>query len=414
MWSDIRDGEEQYCGQRANRVYAAIARFLPPRGVVSRHRPERLSVVHVLAPGEFGGLESVVRLMVVGQRRRGLDVLLAPIVAKGRRQPAWLSTLGAAGARIEPIVAPPRAYLSQWRLLRELFHVRRPSVVHTHGYHADVLAGHAAGRAGVPATATVHGFVGGDRRNRAYEMLQRWTLRRFDAVIAVSQPMAAELRDSGVPGHRLHVVPNAFESDGEPLTRATARRELGVTDAAFQLGWIGRLSPEKGPDIMLSALSLLSDDKVRLSILGSGPERERLESQARTLGIEGRVTWHGVQLGAARLATAFDAIVLSSRAEGTPIVLFEAMAAGTPIVASRVGGIPDVLTEAEAVLVPPGDPAALAAALQAMRLDPTGAAARAAAARRRLAQEFSTARWLDRIDDVYAAAMRAHADRGSR
>jgi glycosyltransferase involved in cell wall biosynthesis len=245
-------------------------------------------------------------------------------------------------------------------------------------------------------------------------MLQRWALRRFDAVMAVSQPIAAELYDSGVPRQRLHVVPNAFESDGEPLTRAAARRELGLADAAFQVGWIGRLSPEKGPDIMLSALSLLSDDTVRLSVLGSGPERGRLESQARTLGIEDRVTWHGVQPGAARLATAFDAIVLSSRAEGTPIVLFEAMAAGTPIVASRVGGIPGVLTDAEAALVPPGDPAALADALQAMRSDPAAAAARAVAARRRLAQEFSTVRWLDRIDDVYAVAMRVHADRAAQ
>jgi glycosyltransferase involved in cell wall biosynthesis len=406
--------DEQYYGHAAARASTAIARFLPPRDVVSRYRPERLSVVHVLAPGEFGGLESVVRLMVAGQRRRGHDVLIAPILPRGRLQPAWLSTLATAGMPVEPIVAPPRAYLSQWRLLVELFRERRPSVVHTHGYRADVLAGHAARRAGVPVTATVHGFIGGDRRNRLYEILQRLALRRFDAVMPVSRPMAAELRDWGVPDRRLHVVSNGFDPDAELRTRADARRELGLPDAAFQLGWIGRLSPEKGPDVMLHALSLIADDTVRLSVLGAGPERERLESLAKRLGIERRITWHGVQLGAARLATAFDAIVLSSRAEGTPVVLFEAMAAGTPIVATRVGGIPDVVTEAEAALVPPDHPAALAAALQSIRSDRAAAAKRAAAARRRLEQEFSTARWLDRIDDVYASAIGVHAEPASR
>jgi L-malate glycosyltransferase len=408
----VRD--EQYYGHAAARASAAIARFLPPREVVSRHRPERLSVVHVLAPGEYGGLESVVRLMVTGQRRRGHEVLVVPILSRWTLRPAWLATLADSGVPVEPIVAAPRAYLSQWRLLVELFRERRPSVVHTHGYHADVLAGHAARRARVTATATVHGFVGGDRKNRLYEMLQRWALRRFDAVMAVSRAMAADLRRSGVPDRRLHVVPNAFASDVELLTRADARRELGLADAAFRVGWIGRLSPEKGPDVMLHALSLIPDDTVRLSVIGSGPERERLESLASRLGIERRVAWHGVRLGAARLAPAFDAIVLSSRAEGTPVVLFEAMAATTPIVATRVGGIPDVVTEAEAALVPPEDPAALAAALQAIRSDRTTAATRAAAARRRLAQEFSTARWLDRIDGVYATAMRVHTDRAWR
>jgi glycosyltransferase involved in cell wall biosynthesis len=408
----VRD--EQYYGHAAARACAAIAHFLPPREVVSRHRPERLSVVHVLAPGEFGGLESVVRLMTAGQRRRGHEVLVAPILPRRTLRPAWLATLADSGVPVEPIVAAPRAYLSQWRLLVELFRDRRPRIVHTHGYHADVLAGRAARRVGLPVVATVHGFVGGDRKNRFYEMLQRWALRRFDAVIAVSRAMAAELRASGVPDQQLHVVPTAFEADAGLLTRTQARRELGLADDAFQVGWIGRLSPEKGADVMLRALSLLRDDRVRLSVLGAGPERERLEALASESGIAHRVDWCGVRVGAGRLASAFDAIVLSSRTEGTPIVLLEAMAAATPIVATRVGGIPDVVGDAEALLVAPDDPVAVAAAVQAIRSDDAAAAARAVAARRRLAQDFSAARWLEQIDEVYATAVRVHTERASR
>jgi glycosyltransferase involved in cell wall biosynthesis len=394
--------EQYYC--HAQTALCVIARFLPNARPVS-HRPlEWSSLVHVLAPGEFGGLESVVRLMAVGQRRRGHDVVVAPILPRRAPIPAWLERVADAGVPVEPIVTAPRDYLSQWRQVARLCDTRQPRLVHTHGYHADVIGGGAARRARVPVAATVHGFVGGDRKNRFYELLQRRALRGFDAVMAVSRAMVVHLRASGISAERLHLVPNAFDSEDAALPRAEARRELGVPDDAFQLGWIGRLSPEKGADVMLRALALLPDPAVRLSILGAGAERSHLESLAVELGIAARVVWHGVQLGAPRLAAAFDAIVLSSRAEGTPIVLFEAMAAGAPIVATRVGGIPDVVTEAEAMLVPPDDPAALAAAVAAIRSNPSAARDRAAAARRRLASEFSTTSWLDRIDDVYRRA----------
>ena len=147
--------------------------------VVSRHFPERLSVVHVLAPGEYGGLECVVRLVAAGQRRRGHDVLVAPIFARATSRPTWLTMLADLGVSVSPIVSAPRGYVSQWRSVVAQLRGRRPNVVHTHGSHADVLAGHAARRAGLPVVATVHGFVGGDRKNRVYEWLQRRALRRF-------------------------------------------------------------------------------------------------------------------------------------------------------------------------------------------------------------------------------------------
>lgn len=374
-----------------------------------RPSSDQLLVLHVLAPAEFGGLESVVRLMAAGQARNGHEVVVVPLVRRGARVPDWLESLTAHSVRVEPIVARRFAYHEEVRRLEALCRELRPRVMHTHGYHADIVGAMAAKRAVVPVVATVHGFVGGGAKNRLYEWLQRRAFRDFDAVMPVSRPLADELARAGVPATRLHVVVNAFEGTAGQVPREAARKKLGLADALFHVGWVGRLSQEKGPDVMLRALALVQRADVRLSILGDGPELGRLKHLAAQLGIAGRVTWHGVVSDAGGLLRAFDTVVLSSRAEGTPVVLLEGMAAGVPIVATRVGGIPDVVSAAESLLVHADDPRALAAAIDEIRTNPGAAAARAEAARRRLAERFAVEPWLRQIDEVYAAARQPHA-----
>jgi len=400
---DVSDIDAARSNTTASGRRAALAQFLPSRPHVSAR--DRLSVLHVVAPAAVGGIESVVRLLAASQRRRGHDVLVAPLVVDLRARAEWIESVRAAGVEVEPLVVPRRRYLAEWRAVSALLAARRPSVVHTHGYRVDVIAGHAARRLGLPTVATIHGFVARDWKHRLYEWLQRRVLRRFDAVIAVSRPMADDLRQGGVPAQRLHVVPNAYDPEDVPaLGRDTARRELGLDPGAFHVGWVGRLSHEKGADVMIRALAA-APVAVRLSILGEGAERGRLEALARQLGVQDRMTWHGTRTNAARLIPAFDAVALSSRTEGTPIVLLEAMATCTPVVATRVGGVPDVVSEREAILVEPENPAAIARALETLRADPAGARLRAAAARDRLRRGFGVAAWLDGVDEVYAAAL---------
>jgi glycosyltransferase involved in cell wall biosynthesis len=387
--------------------------LLGPRGTLAASTDDttvRLSVLHVLAPAEFGGLESVVRLMSAGQRRNGHDVSVGLILTHRDGARPWEAALRTAGVDVVPIVSPGRSYARQYRAVAELCRRRRPSVVHTHGYRADIVAGLAARRMGIPTVTTVHGFTGGGRKNQFYEWLQRRAFRRFSAVMPVSRPMAGELRERGTPPHRLHVVPNAFAPGLEQLSRTEARARLGL-GAGAHVGWVGRLSAEKGPDVMIRALARLGVD-VRLSVIGGGPERPALQRLAENLGVNARVTWHGVVSDAARLLTAFDVVALSSRTEGTPIVLLEAIAACVPVVATRVGGIPDVIGDGEALLVEPDDPAALAAGVAATIGDSEAAASRATAARRQVADRFAVAPWLARIDAVYAAAGAREASGG--
>jgi glycosyltransferase involved in cell wall biosynthesis len=184
------------------------------------------------------------------------------------------------------------------------------------------------------------------------------------------------------------------------MTRAAARRILGLADTVLVAGWVGRLSREKGADVMLDALSQ-SDTAWRLSVIGEGQERERLGEQATELGIADRIQWHGAVPNAGALMPAFDAFALSSRTEGTPIALFEAMHANVPIVATQVGGVPDVVTSRHALLVPPEDPGAIAEALAELRGEPSAATARSSRARDRLLKEFSAEAWLDAVEAVY-------------
>ena len=365
-----------------------------------------LTIAHVATPAAVGGLESALLLLASAQARAGHRVHVLPTLLRPDAAAPWVERLRGAGVEVTPILGRGRNYLGEVRRLAERFERLRPAIVHTHGYRSDILGLLAARRAGVPTVTTLHGFVGGDRKARLYEWVQRRAVRRFDAVIAVSASMAGALTSRGLRSDRLHVVPNAFASLEEPLSRADARRALDVPPDGFRAGWIGRLSPEKGVDVAVAALADETLAGAELSVIGDGAEGAAARALAERLGVAGRVTWHGAMAGAARFVRAFDVLVLSSRTEGTPITIFEAMAAGVPIVATRVGGVPDVLRDAEARLVAPERPDELAAAIADVHANPAAAARRAAAARARLDTHYALGPWVERHLAIYRAVAR--------
>lgn len=366
-------------------------------------------ILHVVTPAEVGGLERVVQMLSAAQRDRGDSVHVA-VVGMGADPgiSAFLDTLGAGGVSVHRCEVPPSAYLGERAAIGRLCTQLRPDVVHTHGYRADVLDGGVGRRHGAVVVATIHGFTGGDWKNRIYEWLQRRAMRRCDAVVGVSRPLVAELVAAGVPGDRVHLIRNACAPPSAPAPRGDARRELGLPDVGFVAGWVGRLSAEKGLDVALEAMALLADVPVTLAVVGDGAERTALEARARELGVAGpRVVWCGVVAEAARVFSAFDLYVLSSHTEGTPIALLEAMVAGVPVVATAVGGVPDLVSPETGVLVPPADPRALAAAIRDAFEHPERAAKRAAAARLDAERELAVDDWAERYGQVYGAALRA-------
>jgi glycosyltransferase involved in cell wall biosynthesis len=368
---------------------------------LSRSAEGPLRVLHVLAPAVRGGLETVVRGLAHGLVGRGHRVTVAAVVEPGRPQPFLLEAAGG-GVDLRAMELPKRAYRDERRAIAELIAELDADVLHTHGYRPDVLHHGVARHAGVPVVSTVHGFTGGDWKNRLYERVQVRALRRFDAVVVVSEALRDRLRRGGVAPARLHLVPNAWIGSA-PLSRTEARSQLGLPEDDVVVGWVGRLSVEKGPDLAVRALAELPGE-VSLSFVGEGPERPAAERLARDLGVGDRIRWHGPVAEAAALLSAFDAVLLSSRTEGTPMVLLEAMAAGVPVVATAVGGIPAAMLPGAGMLAAPGSSRALAEAVSAV-LAPGACRPGRAEVEQALGQ--GRARWLEQYESIYRSVVGA-------
>lgn len=368
--------------------------------------PQR--ILHVIAPNAMGGAERVVHDNAVGQRDRGRSVAVLALLDPSGPDPWLVTALRSQQVPTFMCRASARGYLTEIRAIRERVVEMRPDVVHTHAYRADVL-GWLALRSLPPAgVATAHGFTGGGFKNRYYEWLDRRTLRRFDAVIAVSAQLETRLRQCGVPGEKVRLVQNAF-LPLPTVPRAEARGRLGLGDSGAAVGWIGRVEPEKGPDVFVQALGRLKRC-AQAVLIGDGHERGNVEATVRGLGLEQQVRLTGAIPNAGELLSAFDVVVLSSRTEGLPISLLEAMSAAIPTVATAVGDIPAATANGKfAQLVPSEDPDALAAAIDRTLANRERALTVARQASEWVRVQFGSEAWLDRIDDIYQVAVRQRA-----
>jgi glycosyltransferase involved in cell wall biosynthesis len=280
--------------------------------------------------------------------------------------------------------------------------------VHTHGYRSDVIAGLAARRGGIPTVTTLHGFTRHGVKNRVFEWLQLRAAAASDAAIAVSEPLLAELERRGVPRERIALIPNRLGPSTAPyLTRDAARARLGLAPDGRVVGWMGRLSIEKDPASFVRAFAAMRRDDERACIVGDGPERAVAAATAASLGVADVVHFAGALPDAGKLLAAFDLLVLSSRTEGTPMVVLEAAQAGTPVVSTPVGGVPALLSDDGGWLAESTDAAALAAAIRSALGDRDAAMRRAAALRARLGQAETT-EWLARHRALYAGLRAKH------
>jgi gamma-polyglutamate biosynthesis protein CapA len=365
-----------------------------------------LSILHVAAPARFGGLESVLRLLANGQLQRGNAVWIAVVLSPLDQSPhPFVLGLEADGIPTIVLRLGVRDYAAERRAVRSLCDRYQPDIVHTHGFRSDVVDGSVARGEGIAVVSTCHGFIDSHWRGRFYQWLQRRSLRRFDAVVAVSTPIEARLRAADIPPERIHLVPNCFSKRSAIVPRGEARRMLNLPEAPV-IGWVGRLTREKGADVALDALARLKDPVARLAIIGEGRDEAALRARAAELGIGARVHWCGAIPNAGELFAAFDVFLLSSRSEGTPITLFEAMAAAVPIIATRVGGVPDVVDATCAQLVDSENAEGIMRALAEVFAYPDLARVRAARARRRLLDQFDTEQWVARYESIYNSVVR--------
>lgn len=360
----------------------------------------RPRILHVTAPGMVGGLESVVTLLTRELARRDHDVALVAALEPGRPEPGFLEELREHGVAVQVVRAASRDMALERRQVAAFMDAWRPQVMHSHGYRTDILHRDVARARGVATVATVHGWTGrgATLKMRCYEWMHRRALRGYDRVVAVSTPIIETLAGAGVRRERIVLLRNAYAPRTAPLPRVAARARLGIQDGRPLVGWVGRVSEEKGPDLLVDAMRRLGP-LAEAVVVGDGRARAACERAARESGA--RIRFVGAVPDAATLLGAFEVLALTSRTEGTPMVLLEAMAAGVPIVATAVGGVPDVITPREGWLAEP-DGQSIATALRDALERPVQRRERADRAARRLATEFAVRPWLDAHERMYA------------
>jgi glycosyltransferase involved in cell wall biosynthesis len=251
------------------------------------------------------------------------------------------------------------------------FRADKVRLVHTHHLCQLIYAGLAGRLAGARIVHTEH-EVYSLSRSRTRKLL-RVVSAVADTVTAVAEPVAVFLREQvGIPSRKLKTITTGVDvsrfSSAVPLTRSA----LDWRDDDVVIGCVARLEPEKGHAILLDAFRFVSarNRRARLLLIGDGGERERLVAMAQAFGLNGSVRFLGIRSDIPELLKTCDMTVLASSQEGLPIALLEAMAAGKPVVATRVGSVPQVVQDGlTGLLVPPGDAAALAEALETLVAD---------------------------------------------
>jgi glycosyltransferase involved in cell wall biosynthesis len=302
-----------------------------------------------------------------------------------------------------------RALVRLVQLMRE----HRPQIVHTHTAKAGVVGRVAARLAGVPVIVhTYHGHVFHEyfspTRTRLFLAIERWLSRFTDRLVTVSEAVRQDLLGLGVgTADRIAVVPLGL--DLEPFLRCEhlrgqLRAELRLGSDTLLVGHVARLVPIKRHEDFLRAAAMVMErvPTCRAVIVGDGERRAELEGVVRHLGLKDRAIFLGWRRDLDRIYADLALVTLTSANEGSPVALIEAMAAGRAVVATRVGGVPDLVDDGvTGLLVPPKDPAALAEAIIARIADPERRRMMGDAGRKRVHPAFSAERLLSDMDRLY-------------
>ncbi|MBV8518227.1 MAG: glycosyltransferase [Acidobacteria bacterium] len=303
-----------------------------------------------------------------------------------------------------------RAFRKLLRFLRE----QRIDLIHAHLTYASIWAAVASRLTKIPSVATLHVAPPADGRFAIRDRLMRFVTNRWSSrVIAVSDALRRRyLERGGLAPSRIITVHNGIEVDrfarDARESRALLARDLDIPDSARIVATVSVLRPGKGIEVLLDAIPhvVAQVPDACFVIVGDGPMRAAWTAQANALGVERHIRWAGYRNDVAALLAGCELFVLPSLDDAFPTVLMEALAAGVPIVATNVGGIPEIVDANVGRLVPANDADALARAIATLLADRATHARMRGATRPTAGQRFSTRVWIDRLDAVYQEAAR--------
>jgi glycosyltransferase involved in cell wall biosynthesis len=382
---------------------------------------ETIRILRLIARLNMGGPALHVAYLTRGLDERGYQTTLgAGSLAPGEGSMAFVAeelgvdvvTIPSLHREVSPVLDPV-SVAKIAGLIREV----RPHILHTHTAKAGAVGRSAALLAGdARPPIIVHTFHGhvlrgyfDPARTALYREVERSLARVTTRLVAVSPEVRDDLVELGVaPAEKFSVIRLGIDLDQRIVEGVSdglgLRRDFGVPDDAFVVGWIGRMTAIKHIPDVLDAFARLRELGVdaRLVLVGNGPDREEVERRAHELGIARFTLYLGYQRDIAPYYALFDALLLPSGNEGTPVVAIESLAAGTPVVATRVGGVGDVVADGvDGLLTNVGDVRGLAAALERLARDPALRAAMGRAGRERTLPRYRVERLVDDVDALY-------------
>lgn len=389
---------------------------------------EPIRILRVIGRLNVGGPALHVAYLSAGLAERGYETtLVAGNVGRSEDSMAFVAeSLGVPVVRLGEMrrdISPLRDAAATAHLVR-LIRETRPHILHTHMAKAGAagrLAALASGKDRPPVILhTFHGHVlrhyFDPVRNATFRLLERWLARTTTALVAVSPQVRDELVELKVaPPEKFVVIRLGIELPeriGAHDGRLDQRRMLGIPPDRFVVGWIGRMTGVKRTDDVLRVFRQVRESGVDacLCLVGDGPDRPALERRAKELGIMRHTLFLGFQRDVAPFYAAFDALLLPSISEGTPVSAIEALAAGRPVVATRVGGVPDVVRDGEdGLLAEAGAIDDLAERLIRLARDPALRERMGAAGREHVVGRYGVDRLVDETDALYRSLLASNS-----
>jgi glycosyltransferase involved in cell wall biosynthesis len=357
---------------------------------------KKIKICHLISGDLWAGAE-VQAYTQVDCLRHLSEVEMAVIVLNDGKLAAQLRK---ADVQVSVVEESKNSFPRLLTIIAGMLDGRDIDILHTHRYKENILAALVRKRCGIRALVqTVHGIeerLKGVKRAKAalYARLNaRYTRHYFDKIIAVSDDIRSRLGESILPDHIVMIHNSIALPDPRELKDPSLTRDnLGLPDKQAVLGSAGRMMPVKGYDLFLKMAGIILEKRPLTGFLlaGDGPLKQSLEDMARRRGLEGKIVFPGFRDDITDVINCLDVFVISSHHEGIPMALLEAMALGKPVVATAVGGVPEVIEHGiSGLLVQPGDHGGLANACLQILEKPAVAESLGRAARHRVESEFS-------------------------
>ena len=376
--------------------------------------PAKLKVLTLIDHLSMGGAEMMLGQFAAAAPSGGIELHVACLAERDGNPAA--EPLRAVGVEPVTLHAPERLGLSALSSVRRHIAELSPDLVHTHLGSSDFLGSLAARSLGVPAVSTLHAMAWGvGTKARAKFELYAYARRRGAArIIAVSESARrAYLQRGAAPPERVVTIHNGIEVIAEPGAGAATRQELGLRPEDLVVGMISALRPEKGHDIALGAVARLKVrfPRLRLLIVGDGAMADQIARSAAPLGAA--VVIAGARYDVPRVLDAIDVCLHPSRADAFPTSVVEAMAASVPVLASAVGGIPEIILDGRTgvLVADPPTPEAVASSLARLLEEPARRRALASAGRLRYEEHFTSRPWVQRTRELYDAVLAENKSR---